>query len=297
MKHFSYQGKVKKNGFEGWYIRFTDSINNRHYAIIMALTTHENDPHAFIQIFDGFKRTHTYLRYPLSSFKVEDDYIEIAESKLSKTELILKTDILEAHLYLKASLDNPYKSAMGFLEKMPLETFQEVVTLIADFEGTLKKEGQILPVSGRAYMEKTYGKKFPKEWFWLQANHFREPTLSCSLSGGHVPTLIFRPFGFFILITYQGKTYRFATYNLAKLSYEKRGESYRFVIKKGGYSVTLTVSDHDPTELVGPKDNGEMTLPVYESITAHVTLVFKKKNVTLIRDESPYAGFEYMMRG
>lgn len=297
MKHFSYQGKVKKNGFEGWYIRFTDPIKGIHYAVIMALSTYEKDPHAFIQVFDGLKKTNEYIRFPLETFKVTDDSVEIKDSKLTKSSLNLNLPQLTITLTFEERLDNPYKSAMGFLEKMPLETFQEVVTLVSDFKGTITKNNESISISGRSYMEKTYGVKFPKEWFWLQANHFRDPQLSFSLSGGHVPTLKFRPFGFFILITYNHKTYRFATYNFAKLTHKKIGNNYEFTIKKGKYTVLLTVTDHEPTELVGPLDQGNMTLPVYESITSSVAFTFKEKETTLIRDASPYAGFEYMMKG
>lgn len=297
MKHFSYQGKVKKNGFEGWYTRFTDPIKGINMAIIMALTTFEEDPHAFIQVFDGIKKTNTYIRYLLEDFEVSDDFIRIGPSTLSKDALYLETENLTIKLSLEQRKDNPYKSAMGFLEKMPLETFQEVVTMVSDFQGTISSKNETLKISGRSYMEKTYGVKFPKEWFWLQANHFREPSLSFSLSGGHVPTLKFRPFGFFILLYLNEKTYRFATYNFASVKRNVKDGIYEFTIKKGKYTVLLTVTNHEPTELVGPKDKGEMTLPVYESISASVTLVFKEKETVLIRDTSPFAGFEYMMKG
>jgi hypothetical protein len=297
MKHFSYQGKVKKNGFEGWYTRFTDPIKGVNMAIIMALTTFEEDPHAFIQVFDGQQKTNQYFRFPLDQFQVSDDFIKIESSILSKDQLRLDLKAIQIDLTFKDHQDNPYKSAMGFLEKMPLETFQEVVTLVSDFEGVIHLKNEPISISGRSYMEKTYGRKFPKEWFWLQANHFREESLSFSLSGGHVPTLKFRPFGFFILIYFNQKTYRFATYNFAKLNYKQTLDATEFIIKKGRYTVILTVSNHEPTELVGPLDKGEMTLPVYESISSTVTFVLKDKETTLIRDTSPYAGFEYMMKG
>jgi len=68
-------------------------------------------------------------------------------------------------------------------------------------------------------------------------------------------------------------------------------------VKKWFKTLEVIVTQHDPTELVGPTDGGLMTLPVYESIRAHVKVTLKRGSTTLLTTESPLSGFEYMMKG
>lgn len=297
MGHFALQSKVKENGFEGWYIRFTDLSHVRNIAVIMAHTTDTHDPHAFIQIFDGQARTNTYIRFAADQFSFQNNTVHIGANWLSETAIHIATDVLQLAATLTAQTFNQAKSAMGFLERFPLETFQEVVIMRADYEGTLTLNGVTQSVSGRTYMEKTYGHKFPKTWFWLQANHFRDKDLSFSMSGGHVPTVKIRPFGFFALLYTGKKNYRFATYNLARMARVETADTVQFIIRKWRLKCHVTVKKTPPTTLVGPADNGQMNLEVYETLDARVTVTLTHKGSVIFTDESPYAGFEYMMKG
>ncbi len=296
MGHFALKSKVKTNGFEGWYVRFTDPDQSFNTSLIFAHTTDESDPHAFIQVFDGVKRTNTYHRFDSKEFRFQNDVVKIGKNRLSMYDVGL--DVPE--LKLKASFEKPVfnreKSAMGLLEKLPLETFQEVVIMGAKFKGTFTVNGKSKDIQGQTYMEKTYGQKFPKTWFWVQANHFNK-LLYLSMSGGHVPTLKFRPFGFFVLLYTKTQSYRFATYNFSKIDIKEIDGVYTFTVKKRALTLTVTVTDHTPTTLVGPTDGGKMILDVFESIDAHVHITLKNKDRLIVEAESPYGGFEYMMKG
>jgi len=297
MKHFELKEKVPHNGFEGWYTRITDPKKGVNIAVIFAKTTYHKDPHGFIQIYDGTEKTNDYFRFDLTAFKATDEGVYLNNNHLSLQKMHIQAGSYDLDVTFSKPVHNAYKSAMGFLEKLPLETFQEVVLMEANFDGTLTFKGEKKTIQGKAYMEKTYGKKFPKTWFWLQANHFSKKGLALSMSGGHVPTLFFRPFGFFVLISTPDKVYRFATYNFAKFKSATNGDKVIFNIKKGRYHLTVEVTDHQPIKLVGPKDQGDMSLPVYECINAKTTLTLKKSNQVILEDASMYAGFEWMMKG
>lgn len=297
MKHFALKDKVPHNGFEGWYTRITDVDHHINIAVIFAKTTYHRDPHGFIQIYDGHRKTNDYFRYELADFKATDEGVYLKDNHLSLHHMNIQAGDYHLDIAFSKPIHNQFKSAMGFLEKLPLETFQEVVLMEAEFTGWVKLSKQETHVQGKAYMEKTYGKKFPKTWFWLQANHFSTRGLALSMSGGHVPTLFFRPFGYFVLLSTPHKVYRFATYNLARFKSHEDGPKVIFNIKRGAYHLLIEVTDHQPIELVGPKDHGEMNLPVYECINAKVKLVLKKSNQIILEDESSYAGFEWMMKG
>jgi hypothetical protein len=68
-------------------------------------------------------------------------------------------------------------------------------------------------------------------------------------------------------------------------------------VKKGRLTLTVKVYDHQPVELVGPKDAGDMSLPVYECINANTTITLQKNKQIILSDKSLYAGFEWMMKG
>lgn len=297
MKHFELKEKVPVNGFEGWYTRFTDEDKNINIAVIFAKTTYHKDPHGFIQIYDGIRKNNDYFRFDLSEFKATDEGVFLKDNHLSLTQMSIDVGDYQFQISWSKPVQNTYKSAMGFLERLPLETFQEVVLMQASFQGTFSYQDKALKVQGKAYMEKTYGRKFPRTWFWLQANHFREPSLSISMSGGHVPTLFLRPFGFFVLLYTADKTYRFATYNLARFKYRVLRDAYIMEVKKGRYYLHVEVRNHAPVTLVGPKDQGDMSLPVYECINATTTITLQKNKKTILHDTSEWAGFEWMMKG
>jgi hypothetical protein len=297
MKHFELKDKVKKNGFEGWYTRLTDPTKGVNIAVIFAKTTYYKDPHGFIQIYDGTLKVNHYFRFLLSDFKATEDGVYLKDNHLSLKTMTIKAGDYAIDVHFAKPVQNSYKSAMGFLEKLPLETFQEVVLMQAEFKGTLIFKGQTQTLIGKSYMEKTYGKKFPKTWFWLQANHFHDSALSISMSGGHVPTLFLRPFGFFVLLYTQDKTYRFATYNFSRFRSSVHDDHVEMRVKKGRLTLTVRVYDHHPVELVGPKDAGDMSLPVYECINANTKITLEKNKKVIFSDESRYAGFEWMMKG
>jgi len=297
MGHFALKSKVKTNGFEGWYLRLSDPQKTFNVALIFAHSTNQEDPHAFIQIFDGTKKTNTYLRFDAEAFRFENDTVFIGENHLSLTSVHLKTQVLTLDATFENPIYNKEKSAMGILEKFPLETFQEVVIMDGTMHGKAKVYGKDMTLDGTLYMEKTYGHKFPKTWFWVQANHFNIPGVSLSMSGGHVPTIKVRPFGFFVLLYTSTKNYRFATYDLSRMKIFHEAKKTRFLVKKWFKTLEVIVTQHDPTELVGPTDGGLMTLPVYESIRAHVKVTLKRGATTLLTTESPLSGFEYMMKG
>lgn len=296
MGHFALKSKVKTNGFEGWYVRFTDPKAAFNTSLIFAHTTDETDPHAFIQVFDGVKKTNTYHRFDSTEFRFKNDVVKIGKNRLSLHDVYLEVP----ELTLKATFEKPVfnreKSAMGLLEKLPLETFQEVVIMGAKFKGHMHNGTKEKAITGTTYMEKTYGQKFPKTWFWVQANHF-DKLLYLSMSGGHVPTLKLRPFGFFALLYTKDKSYRFATYNLSKIDIKASEDTYTFTVKKRSLTLTVTVTDHHPTTLVGPTDGGKMELDVFESINATVHITLKKQGRILVDSTSAYGGFEYMMKG
>ena len=141
MNTFKYVDLKRKNYFEGWYQRITDENKNVNYAFIFAITNDENDPHAFIQVFDGVTNENKYYRFEQSDFYYSEGTVFIKENYLSLNSMYLKTENLEVSVLFNSSkkLKKQCKnnSAMSYLVKFPLECFQEVVTIDGYFKGEL----------------------------------------------------------------------------------------------------------------------------------------------------------------
>lgn len=289
--------KKNQNNFEGFYIRLLNLEQNINHAFIFAKTHYEKDQHAFIQIFDGIKKTNQYLRFPIESFKFKDGIVEIASNILSLEQLVINHPSIRVDVTLSQHDLLTQKSAMGPLKHLPLECFQDVVYLDAVAEGRIFKNNEAIDFKGTSYMEKTYGRRFPQRWFWLQANDFKDAqSLKFTLAGGSVPTLKWTKFGFFLIIHYEGKAYRFATYNMAKFKVKETMEHVIFEVSKRNLKVVLKAKQTKTTKLLGPADYGDMILDVFESVNAKVNLTLKKGDQTIVTADSETAGFEWMFK-
>lgn len=298
MNTFKYQDLKKKNYFEGWYQRITDENNNVNYAFIFGITKNESDPHAFIQVFDGIKNEMDYYRFEYSDFYYSKDTVFIKENYLSLDSMYLKTDALEISVLFTNTkkLNNHYKnnSAMSFLSKLPLECFQEIVVMDALYKGELTVGNQLTHISGKSYLEKTYGNKFPTKWIWIQGNHFNKD-VSLSFSHAIVPIFKWKKKGFLTILNHNDKEYRFASYNLARMKILERSYSQvEIVIRKRRYKLVIIAKLVKPTKLVGPSENGVMNLKVYESINSLATLTFTKGRKIIFDTMGRSIGFENM---
>ncbi len=294
MNRFGFKDKHSLNYFEGWYTRVTDTSKKMNYAFIFALTYNEEDPHAFIQIFDGTKGDNAYHRFHIEEFFFSDNTVNIGKNILS--ERLLKVDIkgFQALFRLDNRLNSGRKSAMGFLRFLPLECYQEVVFMEARAKGTLRKNGVTKKLEGQSYMEKTYGRRFPMRWFWLQANHFSDDKLTLSMAGGNMPVFRFSPFGFFVLLVYDNKAYRFSSYNLASLRKKRTGSHVHIVVQKGFLTLDIDVELGPSTRLEGPGEKARMDLAVYESLNSILQLTLKRRGKVIVRASSAHVGSEWM---
>lgn len=289
MDNFSLKNKYHTNAFEGWYTRILSDDGTVNLAVIMAMTLYEEDPHAFIQVFDGNKENNTYHRFDIEDFHFEQGMVKIKTNTLSLKHLFIDVEGLQVDVTFKDVTKNPVKSAMGFLRHLPLQCFQEVNILSALAQGSVNGS----PFKGSTYIEKTYGKQFPKRWFWLQADRF-DQTVKLSLAGGHVPTLKMKPFGFFCLLKTDTKTYRFATYNLATFKHKRQNNTVTITIKRWPHTLTLTITPGTFTLLKGPGEDANMVMDVPESLNTHVSLTLKTHKDIVLKSTSTHAGFEWV---
>jgi hypothetical protein len=296
MKTFAYQNRKDKNYFEGWYVRLTDEKNDINVAIIFAITKDKQHPHSFIQYYDGTKKEAFYYEFTTSQFQYDEGSgtVHIGDNFLSTRQVFLKTAdvVIEAKTEDIQTLQpfRGHQSAMGYLQKAPLECFQEVIYLDTKATFTINDT----TYHGRGYMEKTYGTNFPKDWIWLQSNHSKNGS-KISFSVGLVPVLFFHVKGFFLIYHHQGNEYRYGSYNLSHIKIEHINHSETtYTIRKRKTKIIISAKSHQPVKLVGPSKNGVMNLDVFETLTGTATMKVYNKDELVFEDTYYNVGLELM---
>lgn len=299
-----------KNFFEGWYYKIVDRYNNYKLAIIPGISfgDNEDEHHSFIQIINGHDISYNYISYLIDNFKYSNDSFRISvDSNIFTLENInlniINNDIsIRGHLIFKnkskwpSNLLNP--GSMGFYNFLTfMECYSQVCILNGSIVGTLDINNQTIDFTGgKVYIEKNWGKSFPKSWLWIQCNSFKNRTISltCSLANIPFPTGNFQ--GFLIGLTLEDRFISFTTINRSKVSLKPAENNIMLTVHKKNLKLTIeTISNENDFILCkGPK-NGTMIPFVKETLNGklHMILEDTKKNKKLFEDIGFNTGIEY----
>lgn len=277
----------KATFFEGWFYKLVDSSHKHIMAIIPGVFLHNNqkESHAFIQVLDGFSHRAYYHRYSLSQFHSSSKNFTIRMGTNIFTSSGLEIDI-QNELKLKGRLtftelqkwpvrwNSP--GAMGWYAFVPfMECYHGIISLNHRITGELQLNDRLLNFNnGRGYLEKDWGRSFPQAYIWMQGNHFDQPGISLALSIARIPWLRGSFRGFIIGFLYNGKLFRFTTYNGAKLKKVKvkSGEVEVEVVHRR-HGLRITARGGQEGILHGPYEN-TMVGRVVESLDATLTVSF-----------------------
>ena len=286
----------KKVFFEGWYYKLISADKSRRLAIIPGIF-HHPDPqkqHAFIQVLDGMSSDVIYHRYPIDSFRPSRQgfVFEVADSVFYQNgiQLNIKTPDQKIQGELRFTGIHPWPvttfspGVMGPYRFVPLmQTYHGVLSMDHIIQGELEVNGQIFDFSGgRGYMEKDWGKTFPRAYIWMQSNHFSDERISLTASVATIPWLRSWFRGFLIGLLVQGKLYRFTTYLDSEIELLEVNDSRTdwMVIGKRrsdpeskypGYQLRLQAERGSAGLLKSPELDG-MTPRIFESLTARIKI-------------------------
>lgn len=310
-----FQGnKKKKNYFEGWYYKTVSQDGKYTLAFIPGISLNDLDPHAFIQVFISKQLAHDthleshYFRFEQQDFAYGYDqfYVSIKDNYFSKESLIinlsnekirLRGDIsLEGITPIKKSLFIP--NIMGFFGYFNfMECYHGVVSMTHLLHGKLDLNDEVISFEGsKGYIEKDWGKSFPRAYVWLQSNHFKNETTSLMFSYADIPFLGFYFKGLIANLRYEGREYRFATYNFARVKKEIiEPRKVYYELKKGQYLIEIEGVSHDEIDLASPR-NGQMIESIKEGLSGHIKIKFYHKNKLIFEDTGEHAGIEIMKK-
>lgn len=266
------QGHVdKKNYFEGWYFKQVSGDEKEMICFIPGISLTENDRHCFVQTFFVSKNNDQphvktdYFRYSLDQFISRDKPFQIqigpnifSEDRVSlylrneQTKITGSFTIGEM-LPIEKGIYSP--TIMGPLAYIPfLECNHGVISMDHLVNGSVKiNQHSIDLTGGKGYLEKDWGTSFPKEYIWLQCNHFSDPETFLFFSVADIPFMKTSLEGFICNLVVHDREYRFATYNRSKLSI-KEATSKKLKIILENRKARLTIEAH-------PTDFGALTAP------------------------------------
>ena len=283
--HFHHALGSRKSYFEGWYFKLVDREGAQPYAIIPGVFLGE-DAHAFIQVLDGRLGTSDYHRFPLEAFRASRDRLDVTIGRSHFTRhgitLDIRSDETSIGKEVKGTIEfldwHPWPvtttspGVMGPYSFMPLiECNHGILSMDHALAGELSVAGSPTGFhGGRGYVEKDWGRSFPRGYVWAQSNHFAEPGVSISASVAHIPWLTGAFRGYLIGFLLEGRLHRFTTYNGATVEQAEVDEhSYHLSVRNHEYRLTLCAEKREGALLHAPYGQ-QMVERVAESMDSTV---------------------------
>jgi len=291
----AYHGEGKRGVFfEGWYLKLIGPHRRERWAVIPGIFKHP-DPgraHAFIQVLDGSSGKVTYHRFPSGEFNASSTKFDlrVGEShfhgKGCRLGLQDQGQRIEGEVGFGELSPWPVRllspGVMGRYRFAPfMQTYHGVLSLDHALEGELKINGRSVNFQGgRGYLEKDWGRTFPRAYIWTQSNHFGTPGTSLTASAATIPWLGSWFRGFLVGLKHEGFLYKFTTYlgsTTEDLIVDE--DQVTWTLKggpgsgpeggSGGYGLALRVERSGGGLLSSPELEG-MTPRILESLTARI---------------------------
>jgi tocopherol cyclase len=297
-----YHGESKQfNFFEGWYFKVADRFGKNVFAFIPGISKGRDEKyhHSFIQVLDGRDKSYNYFKGREDDFKYSKEKfeIEVLGNSFSEKGMTISIDneeksvcgVLEFEGILKWPSTKLSPGSMGYYNYLTfMECYSQVTAMDGNVKGSLKMDGEHIDFEGgRVYIEKNWGREFPRAWVWIQSNEFEGSRVAFTCSIGRVPLGSLTFSGFLAGLYIDGQFYEFTKMNRAKMHIEKSGRDLKVVFKRKNLELRVrTESNREDFILCrGPRD-GEMIPLVEECLNGAVNLEL----IDLDRDKTIYSG-------
>ena len=303
-----FQGRHRRrNYFEGWYFKLIDRERESAMALIPGISLGDgpSERHAFIQLIDDRTAQVAYFRFPFEDFHADPDrfLVQIGPNRFDAHGV--SVDLDDGSISVKGSMrfdgviPFPHSfwspGVMGPFTFVPgMECYHGIVNIRHRIHGSLEINGTPhVFEGGEGYIEKDWGRSFPKSWVWIQAGNFLGSDASVLFSIADIPFVRGSFTGFLCFLLHHGRLYRFATYNRSSVvKVERNGTRVHAVVKGPDGALSLTADRGTAGVLRAPKD-GRMEREIEESLSAIVTVkMIDRTGRLLFEGTSHSAGME-----
>lgn len=298
-----YQTGRRRPSFEGWYYKISAAEGRRAMAAIVGVSRGPDpaEDHAFIQVIRSEGPPPEYHRFPVDAFEAAPDrfHVRLRGSVFHAEGFDLVLPALEAHARFRDRvLWRPTPLApgiMGPFSYLPfMECYHGLLCADAAVEGSWHDAtGRHRLDGGRGYIEKDWGRSFPRAWIWTQTNLFGHRRASFMLSVATVPWLGFSFRGFLGFLLVEREFTAFATWTGASLNLLAAGEGhFRARILAGPHIIEAEGRRDDGQPLLAPVHGG-MSRTILEDLSGTVSLrVLDRRGRLLLEDTGRLAGLE-----
>ena len=297
-----------KNYFEGWYYKQVSADGVHTISLIPGVSFHKNESHCFIQCLYYHNNTglESYnVDFPISFFHAFDFpfKINILENSFHKHGLSINLDTPQIKLHGNLLFEHitPLQTSflnlniMGFFSYIPnMECNHGILSMSHKIQGGLTIQGKYIDFTGgKGYIEKDWGRSFPKNYAWIQSNYFQNDSVSLFFSVAKIPFLCFTFNGFICNFLHNGIEYRFATYNWSKLAFfHLSNKSFNLRLKNKKYTLYLKGAIASSKDLLAPK-LGAMNATIKEGLSGKVKVfLINKKKEEIFQGNSNLCGME-----
>jgi len=280
-----FQGNLrKKQYFEGWYFKQVSQDQTYTFSFIPGVSLVENDPHAFIQIMNGYEATSDYIRYPVNEFSWDTRrlFLKVGSSTFTASGIILNIESENINLTGKIDFSNMIRypksifspGIMGWYSFVPfMECNHGIISVNHDLYGKISiNKNEVDFTGGKGYIEKDWGTSFPEAWIWIQSNNFKEHETSFSFSLAKIPWMGRFFIGFIAFLYLNRKFYLFSTYNksvFSDITHSK--EMIEITVRNKWNILKIKVIKNSFGDLRAPV-SGEMSRRIKESVDSEVHL-------------------------
>lgn len=306
-----YHGENKKdNYFEGWYFKLVDKDNKNVFSFIPGIYKSKDNKaaHSFIQVLRGNDAKCEYIRYTAESFTYDKHSFNIAIGRSSFSINEMNLNIIDKNIQVSGrikllnsvkwpdSFVNP--GSMGFYNYLCfMECYSQVCLVDGDTQGELNINGKRVDFNGgKVYIEKNWGKAFPKAWIWIQSNSFRTSRVSLSCSIGIVPFLHGSFNGFLAGFMLGDEFYEFTSINRSRMRIHRQKDDVNIKFYNKKYELNIrTESEEDKFILcMGPSPEGMVPI-VRETLKGKVYVKLRNicENRMVFSDTGCCTGIEY----
>lgn len=296
----------KKNYFEGYYYKIVDEHEKNSFALIPGIAyDKDGQGHSFIQSINSLKYQTEYVKFPVESFLAKEDRVDLRIGSNHFTRDGVKINLKDAKYPVYGNLTfkntEPFPKTllrpniMGPFSYVPfMECYHGVVNIHHEIEGKLNINGEDVDFThGYGYIEKDWGRSFPKWWVWMQSNHFEEDNVSLMFSVAKIPWLGKHFTGFLSFLKVKDKLYLFATYTgaqIKKLHYQD-GSIEILVVDR--HHMLKISGKYEENGILKASKNGLMERLISESISSSVKVVLMdRQGKVLFKGKGKNAGLE-----
>lgn len=290
-KAFHGAGK-KASFFEGWYMKHQCG---RNMAALIPAYHIAQDGREFASLQLVTPELNHYFTFPASSFRACEDRfaLQLGDNLFTRRGVRLKLETPELKVRGElhyGSLKPPRYDIMGPFSLVPyLQCNHGILSLSHSVSGRLEINGKTMNFDrGTGYIEKDWGRSFPKSYLWTQCSFKHKEACCIMLSVADIPMPVAHFTGCICAVWYDGAEYRLATYLGARIV--NRTPSHVMLVQ-GRLRLEVSLLKSAPRSLKAPSF-GDMTRTIKESPSCTVHYRFWKNEELLFDFISFQAGFE-----